>query len=210
MADHDNLRYTLDLARACVHKGEAHQSLAYLKSIQSEIDDLAGSSIWAEHEVIYAGALAGMNDRGAETAFEDALKRCIDLPEPDPAILMTAHGDYAKYLAGRLITGRARQHYREAEKIAENLGREECVAHFQMCLIRLGLKEANSPRLPAFQRLREAAKEGYTEVQQLEAWIHYTDQLEGFATQLVATRGGDKASVDYFRGVLSTITRGRN
>jgi hypothetical protein len=209
MADHGNLRYTLDLARACVHKGEAPQALEHLKSIQLEIDDLVGTSFWAEHELIYAGALAGMNQPGADTVFEGAIKRCAELSEPDPALMMAAHEDYAKYLAGRGATERARQQYRQAEKIAESLAREECLAHFQMCLIRLRLEETNDPQRRAFQRLQQASKDGYTEVQQREAWIHYMDQFEGFAPQLVATRKGAEASVDYFRGVLSLIRRGR-
>lgn len=208
MANHDNLRYTLDLARACVHKGQAPQALEHLKSIQFEIEDLAGSPFWAEHAVIYAGALAGMNDPGAETAFEDALKRCAELPESDLALAMTAHGDYAKYLAGRRAPHRARQHYRDAEKIADALKLEECVAHFQMCAIRLDLEETkNSRRLSDFQQLQQASKEGYTEIQQREAWFHYTDEIDGLGPQLVATRHSAQASVDYFRGVLSEIRR---
>jgi hypothetical protein len=208
MADRDNLRYTLDLARACVHKGEAPQALEYLKSIQSDVEDLVGNSPWAEHELIYAGCLAGMNEPGAETVFEDALKRCAELTEPDPALMMMAHEDYAKYLAGRRATKPARQQFRKAEEIAEGLGREECVAHFQMCLIRVDLEETNNSQLRAFRNLQQAAKDGYTEVQQREAWIHFTGESEGFAPQLVATRKGTEASVDYFRGVLSKIRRG--
>jgi len=207
MADHDKLRYTLDLAKACVHKGEAPQALEYLKSIQPEIEDLAGSSLWAKHDVIYAGALAGMNHPSAETAFEDALKRCAELSTPDPALAMTAHEDFARYLAGRQAMKRAQEQFRQAERIAEDLGREQCVAHFQMCTIRLELEQSKSPRLVAFRRLQEAAKDGSTEVQQREAWISYTEQFEGLAPQVVATRKGTEASVDYFRGVLSEIRR---
>jgi hypothetical protein len=209
MADYDNLRSTLDLAKACVHKGQAYQALEHLHSIQFEIDDLVGSSFWAEHAVIYAGALAGMNDAGAETAFEDALKRCGELSEPDLPLAMTAQADYAKYLAGRRATKRAREHYRQAEKIADALGREECVAHLQMCAIRLDLEEAKNPRLSAFQQLQQASKEGYTEIQQREAWFQYTDEIDGLGPQLVATRHGAQASVDYFRGLLSAIRRSR-
>ncbi len=209
MADHDNLRYTLNQAKACVYKAQAREALEHLRSIQSEIDDLVGDSLWAEHELIYAGALAAMNQPGAETAFKDTLERIEALSEPDFALAMMAHADYAKYLAGRPDAKRARHHYQQAEKFADSLSREECVAHFQMCIIRIGLKESNSPQLVAFQRLQEAAKDRCTEVQQREAWIHYTDQFEGLESYLVATRKGAEASVEYFHGVLSEIKRGR-
>lgn len=209
MADYENLRCTLDLARTCVYKGQAPQALGYLKGIQLEIDDLVGTSLWAEHELIYACAFAAMNDRYAETAFEDALKRISALSEPDLVLELAAQRDFAKYLAGRRATKRARQHYRQAEEIASGLDREQDVANIQMCVIRIALEESNSPQLRAFQRLQEAAKEGFTEVQQREAWIHYTDQLEDIGEQLVAARKGAEGSVDYFRGVLSEIRRSR-
>ena len=208
MADHDNLRYTLDEARSCVYKAQPRRALEHLRSIQSEIDDLVGDPLWAEHELIYACALASMNQPGAEQAFEDTLKRIEVLSDPNLALAMAAHADYAKYLAGRPDAKRARYHYQQAEKIADSLGRDECVAHFQMCVIGIGFKESNSPQLVAFQRLQEAAKDEYTEVQQREAWIHYTDQFEEFKLQLVATRKGSEADVGYFRGVLSEIKRG--
>jgi hypothetical protein len=208
MANKQKLRHTLDLAKACVHRGQAPQALEHLKSIQSEIEDLAGSSFWAEHELIYAGALAGMNNHDAKLVFEDAIGRCTRLSEPDPALLMTAHCDYAIYLAGRRATAnQACEHYRQAEQLADSLGLEESVAHFQMCVIGLDLQKTNSPQFAAFQKLQEASRDGYTEVQQREAWIHYTTELDGFGSQLVATRDGAKASTDYFRGVLSAIKR---
>jgi hypothetical protein len=209
MATDENMRHILDLAKACVHRGQAYQALAYLRDVQPDIDSRKGTSFWAEHEVIYAGALAGMNDPGAGTAFEDALKRCTELSEPDLLLTTTAHIDYAKYLAGRHAIKRAIEHYRHAEKIAETLGHEECVAHCQMCIIGLELVETGSPQLSAFQNLQKASKEGYTEIEQREAWIDYMQELEGLASQLVATRGSGRASADYFRGVLSKIRRSR-
>jgi hypothetical protein len=211
MADHDNLRYTLDQAKACVHEAQPHRAIEYLKSVQSEIDDLVGDPLWAEHELIYAGALAAMNQLSAEPAFEDTLKRIEGLSEPDLRLAMRAHSDYAKYLAGkgRREAKRTRHHYQQAENLADKLGREECVAHFQMCIIRIGLEESNSSQLLAFQRLQEAAKDRSTEVQQREAWFHYTDQFEALEPHLLETRKGTEASVDYFRGVLSEIKRGR-
>jgi hypothetical protein len=209
MADHDNLRCTLDLAKTCVHTGQGPRALEHLRSVQSAIDDLPDTSLAAEFELIYAGALAGMNDRSAEMAFEDALKVIAELSEPDLTLAMTAHGEYAKYLAGRRVTiNRARQHYQQAERIADSLGLNEHIAHFQMCAIRIQLEQTGDlDRLRAFQKLQEAAKDTYTEVQQREAWINYIAEIEDTRKRLIAARKGGEATVEYFRGALSHIRR---
>jgi hypothetical protein len=208
MADRDNIRCILDLAKTCVHRGQAPRALEHLRSVQSAIDDLLGTSLAAEFELIFAGALAGMNDPAAEMAFEDALKYITELSEPDLTLAMTAHGEYAKYLAGRRMTIRARQHFQQAERLADSLGLNEHVAHFQMCNIRIQLVEtSNVEQLRAFQKLQEAAKDTYTEVQQREAWINYTNEIEDTRKRLVAARKGAEGSVEYFRGALSHIRR---
>lgn len=208
MADHDNLRCTLDLAKTCVHRGQAPRALEHLRSVQSAIDDLPGTSLAAEFELIYAGALAGMNDRSAEMAFEDALKGIAELSEPDLALAMMAHGEYAKFLAGRRVTNRARQHYQQAERIADSLSLNEHAAHFQMCTIRIQLEQTGDlDQLRAFQKLQEAAKDTYTEVQQREAWINYVNEIEDTRKRLVAARKGGEPTVEYFRGALSHIRR---
>src|SRR6266568_4571233 len=143
--DEKKLRRVLELARAAVHRGQAYQALGHLNSIQSQIDDLAGTSLWAEHELIYAGALAAMTDAmtdlGAEAAFEDALKRIATLSEPDLALEMLAHEDFGKYLAEQRALRRAREHYGLAERIAESLDQPEDAARVQLCIIRMDLAE---------------------------------------------------------------------
>ena len=209
MANLEHLRLALESARSCVHKGQALQALEYLHGIRLEVDELVGSLLWAEYAVIYAGALAGMNDATAEFAFRDALERCSKLSQAqaDRQVTMRAHADYAAYLAGRRQLGRAKDHYREAEKIAESLGHEEDVAHFQNCATRLELEEKRSPHLIAFQRLQEASKDGFTEVQQREAWFQYTERFQELAYQGQHRRHGGQASADYFRGLLCVIKR---
>jgi hypothetical protein len=209
MADTSNLRHILDQARSCIRQAQPHQALEYLRSIQHEMEDLTGSSLWAEHELVYACALAAMNEPAARTAFDEALRRIEGLSEPDLPLTMSAHADYAKYLAGRQSTKSARQHYQAAERIANALEREDCVAHFQMCIERIGLQESKSPHLDAFRKLQEAARDYCTELQKREAWIHYVDEFGEIEPQLVATRRSAEASVEYFRGVLSEIKRGR-
>jgi len=207
MADHDNLRYTLDLARTSIHEGHANQALEHLRCIRHEIEDLQGSSFLAEYTLLCADALAAMNDHSAEATFQEALKQIGSLSESDLGLEMRVRGDLAKYLAGRRRVRDARAHYQKAEHIAERLDRPECVAHFQMCVIRIELEQTNSSMLPAFQRLQEAAKDGYTELQQRDAWIHYVADIEEMGSQLVAARKGDEASVGFFRGLLSKIRR---
>src|SRR5258708_35364546 len=140
MADRDKIRSILDLAKGCVHKGQAPQALELLNTIRFEIEDLSGQSEWAEHELFRADALAAMNAPSAEVAFEDALRRCDTLGESDLHLRMHVHGDYGKYLAGCRAIKRSREHYQRAEAIATELNLDECVAHFQMCLIRLCLE----------------------------------------------------------------------
>jgi hypothetical protein len=166
--------------------------------------------MWAEHELIYAGALAAMKDPDATAAFDNTFRRISELSEPNPALKMLAHGDFGKYLAEQRAFTRAREQYGLAERIAESLEQPVDVARFQMCVIRIDLEERKDPRLSAFQKLKEAAKDGYTPVEQLEAWIHYIDAFQGYGKRLVATRKGGDGSVDYFRGVLSEIKRRRS
>lgn len=208
-SDEKTLQHDLDLARADVHRAEAHLALGRLASIQMQIDDLRGTSLWAEHELTYAGALAAMMDPGAHTAFEEALIRISELEEANPALEMRAHEEFGKYLIGKRAFTAARKHYQAAEKVAEELDQVEDVAHFQMCIIRIDLEQDHNPQFVALQKLKEAAKDGYTWQEQREAWIHYTEQFREAGRQLVAARKGTEATVDYFRGVLSEIRRNR-
>jgi hypothetical protein len=209
MADKKIVRHALDLARKCIHSGQPPQAFGHLNSIRAEMDTLIGNPLWAEDQSIYAVALAAMNDLGAEAAFREALSRIASLAESDLLLEMTTRGDFAKYLAGRCDHKRSREQYQEAEKIADKLELAEDVAHFQLCIIRIDLKEDGNPQLPAFQKLRGTTKEGYTAVEQRDAWIHYTEEVGLIGKHLVAARKGGEASVDYFRGVLSEIRRSR-
>jgi len=209
MADEKTLQHTLDLARADVVRGQANLALGLLRTVQLEIDDLAGTSIWAEYQLIYAGALAGMNDSGTGSAFEETLSRISRLTEPSPELEMRSHGDFGKYLAGKGWRTAARKHYQLAERIAADLEQAEEVARFQMCIILLDLEENDDPRLGSFQNLKQAAKGRYTAREQHAAWIHYDDEIQDGGKQLVAARKGSDASVEYFRGVLSEIRRNR-
>lgn len=209
MVDEKMLQHTLDLARGDVYRGHANLALGHLKTVQLQIDDLAGTSIWAEYQLIYAGALAGMNDLGTNSAFEETLDRISHLSEPNPELEMRAHADLGMYMAGRSSRAGARKHYLLAERIAADLGWAEEAARFQMCIIKIDLEEDQDPRLGSLQNLKQAAKDRYTAQEQHEAWIHYNGEIQDSRKQLVAARKGSEASVDYFLGVLSTIRRNR-
>jgi hypothetical protein len=210
--DEKRIRDILDQARRHVLRCQAPQGLALLESIRLEIDDWVGASVWAEYELLYAGALGAMRDPGAEYSFEEAFKRISELTEPDPALQMRAHGDFGKYLAEQRSFMPARQQYRLAEKIAESLDQaEEDLARFQMCLIGIELQEQQDPRLRAFQNLRHAALlDGCIDTDQREAWFQYIDEFQREGRQMLAARKGNDASVDYFRGALSQIRRRRS
>ncbi len=210
--EENRLRHILSLARACVHRGQAYQAFGHLHSIEPEINDLPGTSLWAEYLLTYAGALGAMRDSAsaAEETFKEALKRISTLADPDPALEMLGYEDFGKYLAEQRAFQRARQHYGLAERIAESLDQPEDVARFQLCVIRIDLEERRDTRLCAFQRLKEAAKDGYTHLEQREAWIAFTDTFQDYGRRLVATRKGDEASVGYFRAVLSEARRRRS
>ncbi len=210
MTDEESVRHFLDLARRDVLRGQPYQALGHLRTIQSQIDSLPRTSPSAEHELIYAGALAGMNDPGAEAAFEGTFQRISELLEPDPALEMRAHEDFGKYLAGKCAHLTARKHFQSAERIAVDLDWPEDAARIQMCIVRINLETAKDPRLPSFQNLKQAAKDGFTAEEQQTAWIHYCNEIEDRERGLVAARKGDVASVDYFRGVLSAVRRRQN
>ncbi len=212
MADEKMLQDILDKARGYVLRGQAHLALGQLNSIESQIEDLVGTAVWVKYELVYAGALGGMHHPGAEAAaeaaFQETLKRLGNLSEANEPLAMLVHGDFGKYLAEKCAYERAREQYKIAERVAENLDRAEDVAHYQLNVILLGLEEDRSPLLGAFQKLKEAAKDGYAAVEQLEAWIHYTEAFHNGVAQLVAARKHREPSVDYFRGKLSEIRRG--
>jgi len=208
-ADEKTLQHDIDLARADVHRGEAHLALGRLNNIQTQVEQLSGSRLWAEHQLVFAGALAAMLDPDAHQAFAEALSRVSKLDDSEQELRMRLHEDFGKYLISKKAQKAAREQYVSAERAAEDLGRPEDVARHQLCIIRIDLQQEGGVRLTAFQNLKRAAKDGYTSVQQRQAWIHYLEESSEMGRRLLAARKGGEASVDYFRGVLSEIRRNR-
>ncbi len=210
MADEKMLRHILELARADVLRGQAPRALGHLRTVLSDIENLPETSIWAEYQLIYAGALAGMNDRGAEAAFEEVFTRISALQESDTELMFRAHEDFGRYLAGRHSQPLALTHYKSAERIALEAGMLEDAARVYLCIVRIDLESNRDPRLESLQNLKRAAKDLYTACEQQRAWVQYCQELEESGRVLVAARNGSVASVDYFRGALSTVRRASN
>lgn len=211
MADEKMLQHILNLARADVHRGQSPLALEHLRTIRLDIDGLAGTLPWAEWQLIYAGALAGMNDDGAEMAFEEAFGRISKLEAPDPELMFRAHEDRARYLAGRdAKCRRALEYCKSAERIALEAGMLEDAARMYLCVVRIDLSINNDPRLESLRNLRKAAKDRYTAREQQAAWIQYCHELEDSRDVLHAARNFNAASVEYFRGALATLRRSSN
>jgi hypothetical protein len=206
-ADEKTLQHDLELARADVLRGEAPSALGRLKKIQLEIDDLHGTSLWANYQLVYAGALGAMMDPGTPAAFTETFERISELKEGGEVLAMRAHEGFAKFLVGSRSPRIARDHYQKAARIAEELGLLEEIAHYELCVISIDLEEERSPHRAAFHNLKQAAKSGYTAIEQSRAWIHYLEEIQEFGGRLLAARKGEEAEVGYFRGLLSKIRR---
>jgi hypothetical protein len=208
MADDKTLRQALDLARADVNRQQPHRALNQLRAIDIQIEDSPETYPWAEAKLISAEALAALEDPGAMYEFEEAIRRISSISERDLALEMRAHEHFAKHLAEKRHTGRAREHYQLAERIAEEAELREDADRIHLCIILIDLQSGHDPRLSSFQNLkRAAAEEANTYREQLAAWVHYLDEFRHRQTGLVYARQREVASVDYFRGVLSLIRK---
>lgn len=207
------IRRAFELARDCVKRGEAPRALAHLHSVLHEIEDRPLTPEWAEYLVIYAGILASMKDEGAETAYNDAFKRISDVPGIPFHLQLRCHDDYGKHLGEKKSPDldRAIRHSEKAREIAESLHQSEDAARLQLRVIYLDLRRRNDAILPDIQNLRKAAREdGYTAVEQLEAWIAHSTELEQKGAYIKGARNrgrGCVANVDYWRGRLSEVRR---
>lgn len=203
----------LELARDCVKRAEAHQALGYLDSIYDDVEARPKTPEWAEHTLIYAGALAALSPRGddAEPVYEDALKRVYQVLSLPPMLLIRTHEDYAKYLVGRQAWDRATYHNQKARDVAQGADYREDIPRLELRGIRITLERNDSPIFPDFRNLRRAGREyGYTDLEQLEAWISHKVTLDRHSENLGAARGrgrGQVASVEYWRGKLSEVRR---
>ncbi len=211
MADEERLRHTLELARAENNRQQPLLALGHLKTISSQIDDLSGTALWAEHQLSYAEALSAMNDDAAEREFQEALLRVSNLETRDLTLELRAHEHFAQFQSRKQRPSAAREHYQSAESIAVNAGLQEDADRVHLCIIRIDLESAHDPQLGSFQNLKKAAaQEGSTHQQQLAAWIHYLAEVQDRERGLLNARQRGVASVDYFLGVLSLIGNSAN
>jgi hypothetical protein len=137
----ENLVHTLQIARAEVIRLRPHVALEHLRTILRNTEDMPGTSVWAEHQLIYAGALAATGDEASELEFERALERIRNLPTRDIQLEMRAHEDFADFLVRFAHRpSLARQHYESARQLAVEHGLHEPSARLQLRIIKIDLE----------------------------------------------------------------------
>ena len=204
------LKHTLELARTEINRQNPHLALEYLKTVQRDVEDMAGSSAWAEHQLLSAEALSAYGDPAAETEFQEALQRISNLPVRDLGLEMRANEHFGNYLASfARRRSLARQHYESAKRVAVESSLPEDSARLQLFISKIDLEADQDPRLRSFQNLMKAAAELHSTAQeQLAAWTVYWSYDEQKKQGLVAARGAGIASVEYFLGLLTSVKSG--
>ncbi len=119
------------------------------------------------------------------------------------------HEHFADYLAcfarQRSV---ARQHYQAARQSAVERKLLEDNARLQLRIIKIDLESDQDPRLSSFQNFKKAAAELHcTAQEQLAAWMLYWGDSEEKKRGLIATRKASLASVEYFRGLLTSVKK---
>jgi hypothetical protein len=203
--DEKTLRHILDLARADINRSQPFLALEHLRTIRSQIDDLSGTPLWAEYQLSYAEAVSAMNEDAAEREFEEALSRLSMLEDRDLTLELRAYEHLAQFLCRKHRPSPARKYYQLAENVAVDAGLREDADRIRLCVIRIDLETSNDPQLASFQNLKKAAEDGYCHHHQLTAWIQYSTQVKEAERGLLNARQRGTASVDYFRGLLSSI-----
>jgi hypothetical protein len=205
--DNPSLRHFLDLARNEINRQHPDLALGYLQQIRSEIEDLEGRPIWAEHHLLLAEAYAAKCDAVAESLFEEVFERLPSLQGKLPRLELLAHehfGDLLLHLAGRRSV--ARDHFEEAKKIAikENLREEN--SRIELKLTNIYLEMDNDPEIPNFKSFRRVANNGgYTYQVQLASWQrHYMGQQQ-LSVGLRHARKRNLASDEYFADILESV-----
>jgi hypothetical protein len=203
------MKHTLHLARKAIF--ELKQSLAFelLRSIQNDVEILPHTSVSAEHQLLYADALALSKTTAdaAESEFRSALQQICDLQVSDVELEMRGHEDYGNYLARfKRLRSRAREQYQSAKRLAVQSTLLEDSSRLELSIIKIDLESDESPQITAFQNFKKAAAElGCTFQEQLAGWMVFSGEFEEQVPTLVAARNAGKTPVDYFRGLLKSI-----
>lgn len=210
MRDEKDLRHIVQLARDEVNRQNAPLALQYLNEIRADIDEYAGTLVWAEHQLTFAETLASMRDpilrAEALPEFEEAARRVSNLPERHLELELRAHEHFAMFLASSRRRSVAKTHYELATRAAVEAGLKQETARVQLKMIKNDLECDESPLLPSLRNFRKAASEkGSTPQQQLAAWLLYVGENEELTHSLVAARKGPAASVEYFRDLLNSV-----
>jgi hypothetical protein len=200
-------KHILELARKAIQELKPDLALEHLRGIRREVEDLPGTSISAEHQLLYAGALGASNAEGAQSEYESALHQVCNLHVPDIALEIRAHEDYGNYLR-RFTRHRtvAREQYVLAKQLAIESNLPEDSSRLELDIVSLDLQINEDPRLATFQRIKKIALElGCTSQQQLQGWILFCGENEEQEYMLVAARKRREPSEEYLRGLLASL-----
>jgi hypothetical protein len=202
-----NLRHILDLARAEIIRGNSSRALEYLRGARSDAEEVKGSTDWAEYQLLLADALAEAGDPTAQAEFEEAVQRACNLRDRDTVLEMRVYDDFGKFLVSFDEHQRslAREYTQTAYELAVRRGQAEDSARLKLRIVMIDLKfNQNHAGIEAFRNLKKAAKDlGASYQRQLAAWVQYCGETQGIPGMLAA-RGRRAASVDYFRGLLTS------
>lgn len=209
-ANAENLVNTLEIARAEVIRLRPHVALEHLRTILRDVEDMPETSVWAEHQLIYAGALAATGDPASELEFERALERICNLATRNIELEMRAHEDFADFLVRfPRRPSLARQHYQSARQLAVERGLHEPSARLQLRIIKIDLESDQDPLVPSFRRFMKLSAElNCTDQERLQAWILYSGDSQKTKRGLRAARHGSMPSDEYFRGLLASVRQG--
>jgi len=197
----------LQLARDEIKRLNPKRAFEYLKTIEPEVDQRIGTRVWAEHKLLFASALAETGNSAAEQEYGEALERIRNLSDRDLDLEMRIYDDFARFLAcfqHRRST--AREYNQSAREIALKRGLIEDSARLQLRIVKIDLEIDEDPQKDSFRNLKKAAKElGCSFQNQLAAWVHYCAEDQDAKVGMIAARNKGIASVDYFRGLLTSV-----
>ncbi len=203
------LRHILESARKEINRQNAPLALEYLGGIRREIEQLAAGPLWAEHRLLLAEAEGAKGDPAAESLFEEALERILNLTDQRSDLELRARehfGDYLLCFAHRPSLAQPQYERAKAIAIANRLPEE--AAHIQLKLIRVHLEIDCDEELASYTTFRGvASKRGYTHQVQLAAWTVHCGNIEGQRRGMRFARKRTVASEEYLISLLESVRR---
>jgi hypothetical protein len=203
------LRHILDSARKEINRQNAPLAMEYLDSIRHELEELGEGPLWAEHRLLLAEAEGAKGDPAAESLFEEALERIVNLPDTRSDMELRARehfGDYLLCFAHR--PSLAQPQYERAKIIAIESRLFEEGAHISLKLIRVHLEIDHDEELANYKIFRGvASKRGYTHQVQLAGWTVHTGNMGKQQVGMRFARQRTVASEEYFINLLESVRK---